>query len=149
MNESYLQHYGVKGMKWGVRRARKRAAKENVQGRGKFSTGKNYDKVYSEMKKEKAALNKRYAPKYQKLVDDTVAYNNKALAGVRDAKTRNELAARNRKINSDYYKESMKLARSYADRFNRATLQDIGYENVDKGMEYLKKRKKDIFDVEL
>ena len=101
------------------------------------------------MKKEKAALNKRYAPKYQKLVDDTVAYNNRALAGVKDAKTLNELAARNRKINSDYYKESMKLARSYADRFNRATLQDIGYENVDKGMEYLKKRKKDIFDVEL
>lgn len=147
--ENELYHYGVKGMKWGVRKARKRAAKEGVKGRSRHSTGKNYDEVYSRMSKEKQAINKKYVPRYQKLIKDTVDYNNKAQAGLRNPKERQRLASENQKLNSEYYKESMALAKKYTDQFNRATLKDIGYKNVDKGAEYLKRKGKIIFDVDL
>lgn len=50
---------------------------------------------------------------------------------------------------SEYYKEAMALTKKYTNRFNEATLKDIGYSNVSKGMEYLKKKDRIIFDVEL
>ena len=147
-----LAHYGVKGMKWGVRKARKRAAKENVSGRSKYSTGKNYDKVYSSYQKEKQSIAKKYRSQFQKLINDTVRYNALVSAGQRNPKERQRLAKENARLNNEYYKETTKLGRKYVDQFNRATLNDIGYENVDKGMEALnrlKKKDKYIFDFEI
>lgn len=75
MQDEELKHYGVIGMKWGVRRARKRAAKESVAGRSRFSTGKNYDAVYNKFKKEFSPVSKKYDKAYKKLIDDGNKYN--------------------------------------------------------------------------
>lgn len=147
-----LTHYGVKGMKWGVRRARKRAAKENVSGRSKYSTGKSYDKVYSSYQKEKSGINKKYDSQYKKLVDDTARYNARYMAGQKNPQERQRLAKENARLNSQYYKDTAALGRKYVDRFNKATLEDIGYKDIDKGMQALnrlKKKNKYIFDFEL
>lgn len=149
MYNNELYHYGVRGMKWGVRRARKAAAKEGVSSRSRLSTGKNYDAVYNEVSKEKEALNKKFKPQYDKLIDDTVNYNNRARAGVIDQRERNRLASENQRINKAYYKESKKIIDKYVDRFNEATLKDIGYKDIEKGKEYLKRKDKIIFDIDL
>lgn len=146
--ERYLAHYGVLGMKWGVKRARKKAVKEDGN-RSRLSTGKNYDKVYNELKKAKKSINDEYSKELNKLADRVVKYNNRVLAGVKDDNERAEIAKINQKINSKYYKASEKLVDKFADRFNEATLKDIGYKDIEKGKAYLKKHKKIIFDVEL
>lgn len=54
------------------------------------------------------------------------------------------------KLNNDYRAKKIKLAKKYVDQFNEATLKDIGYKNIEKGKEILKKRKDNyIYDMEL
>lgn len=144
-NNEELKHFGVPGMKWGVRRARKLAAKENVKGRSSYSTGKNYDKVYDELQKIRKRNNKKYNDEYVKLATEAAAYNN----GTRDSKERDRLIKKNNEINNRYYKENMQIIKKFTDKFNEATLKDINYKDIEKGKTYLKKHNKIIFDVEL
>lgn len=144
-----LYHFGVLGMKWGVKRARKQAAKEGVEGRSRLSTGKHYDKVMKEMKPELDAMNKKYEKEYSKLADDIVNYNNRAMSGFNNPNEYKRLENVNKQLNASYYKDKMKIAKKYTNRLNEATLKDIGYKNVDKGMEYLKKKNKFIWDMDL
>lgn len=154
-----LYHYGVKGMKWGVRKARKKAAVERVTGRSSLSTGKHYDEVHKQLQKDAEPLNKRYKPRYDKLVDDYAK-----LMAKRDSDAKKmsgpdfhakhgpllmDLRARTNQLNAEYYRDKMALVDKYADKFNKATLKDINYRDVEKGAEYLKKKGITLFDVYL
>ncbi|UNI72535.1 MAG: hypothetical protein [Chaetfec virus UA24_144] len=61
MSELYLQHYGVKGMKWGVRKERKPSSKEihndYLRQRDKFVKD---DPDFKAVKKRQAAFDKKY-----------------------------------------------------------------------------------------
>lgn len=146
--ETELRHYGVKGMKWGVKRARKKAHREDPN-RSRFSTGKHYDAVLKSYKKDRKPIDEDYNAKASKLVDDVVAYNNRVLAGIKEPKEYERLARENEKINNDYYKKTMALGKKYTDKFNEATLKDIGHEDINRAMDYLKKKDKIIFDFDL
>ena len=89
ISQDYLMHYGVKGMKWGVRhdperalgsrrkmkKAFKRAFKEDQKRKGfsgniytgTRSTGKNYDEVATKFYKEDAAAYKSYRDQVDKI----------------------------------------------------------------------------------
>lgn len=111
MYDDYLQHYGVLGMKWGVRKARKKAQAENVKGRSKRSTGKNYDAFMKQDKKNKEEFDKYYSKKYGK---DT-SYNEKA---------RREVLEFNAKRTKD---------------MNNAILKDLDPKYIDSGKRYLER----------
>lgn len=107
-----LYHYGIKGMKWGVRKARKRAQAENVKGRSKKSTGKNYDEFIKQDKLNKEAFDKQYSKKY----GNSTSYNPKA---------HREVLEFNAKRQTD---------------LNEAILKDINPALVDEGIKYLHKK---------
>ena len=67
-----LEHYGVKGMKWGVRRAQKRTAKVSAY-RDKLAkrNSDNLDRTKSELKNQKSAIKdlNKYGDKSNTLKD--------------------------------------------------------------------------------
>lgn len=107
MNELY--HYGVVGMKWGVRKARKRAQAENIRGRSKKSTGKNYDEFFKQDKINKEAFDKQYSKKYGRSSN----YNPKA------------------------HREVLEFNAKRQKELNRAILKDINPKQIDRGIKYL------------
>lgn len=154
-----LQHYGVPGMKWGVRKARRKAAKEGVSGRSRLSTGKHYDEVHKQLQKDAEPLNKKYKSQYTKLMDDGIELTAKQVPDFKKMSQKDfhakydplwrDFENRNRQLNEEYYREKITLVEKYVDKFNEATLKDINYRDVEKGVNYLKKKKAFIFDVDL
>ncbi|UNI72538.1 MAG: hypothetical protein [Chaetfec virus UA24_144] len=69
MSELYLQHYGVKGMKWGVRRAARKDAKEFARAKMFYGEGAG-----NRRKLIKAKVNERSKdPDYKKEFDSALA----------------------------------------------------------------------------
>ena len=61
-----LYHYGVKGMKWGVRKYQKNAGAYTRKGLARYQTAQdNYDRVRASVKKTKAAYKSGSATKEQ------------------------------------------------------------------------------------
>ena len=56
--EECLTHYGVKGMKWGVRRKRPTSGKSTTAGKSKISVGDKLKSAYQNRKKKNAAKSK-------------------------------------------------------------------------------------------
>lgn len=94
-----LMHYGVKGQKWGVRRyqnkngrytaaglrrlrkdvkeTRKNAQRENVEGRVKGSTGKNFDEAYKKMNEKLDSFDKKWTDRYITEISRSDVYDKK------------------------------------------------------------------------
>lgn len=135
-----LYHYGVLGMKWGVRKARKKAQKESVKGRSKNSTGKNYDEALSKSKSEMTALKKRTgntANRYSKKIWDAVE------RGDESAVDDYEIAQRALSdLHTEYLKQRSELIRRGQRAINEASLLDAGYSKEDarRGADYLERK---------
>ena len=93
------------------------------------------------MKEDKKVINDKYQPKYADLIDQYVS--------ARSREDYQKVSIANKKLNEAYYRESFKLAERYKNRFNEASLKDIQYKDVKRGVEYLKRKDKTIFNVEL
>ena len=69
MNECELYHYGVPGMKWGVRRYQN--ADGSLSAKGKKRIGKEYEKASKKtMRKLSKQYNSMYVKSYNKAADD-------------------------------------------------------------------------------
>lgn len=147
--EDVLMHYGIKGQKWGVRRyqnkdgsytnagktrysvlgmrhdirkARKAAKKENVSGRDKKSTGRNYDKALQDYKKTRERIelrNREWERNLSRNSSEKDIYRSYTKI---DQLNRRDIERGKRKI-------------------DEAMLRDAGYtqEEIRGGLEYLKK----------
>lgn len=121
-NNSELCHYGVLGMKWGVCKARKKAQKENVKGRAKQSTGKNYDEAVTNANKEMLALRSRTRKKTDSETKNYYRAEKKQdINGLLDAEK--NLAD----IHTDYMRQRSDLIKRAQRSINEASLRDAGY----------------------
>lgn len=151
-----IMHYGIKGQKWGVRRyqnedgsltpagerrankalkqARKAAKKENVPGRSKDSSGKNYDEAEKEIIAERDRITKKYSKALKKL-------DEKDYSDSDDPEFDRYLDFEK----LDYkYRTEINKARKWADqKLFEAQFKDIGMddEQSQKAAEWLRKRR--------
>ena len=100
-----LTHYGVKGMKWGIRKDRRGRVKARSVGRGSKSTTnqrpRGYSSVYTGKRKSKA-IDKVYTKSARKLRRGTRRLN-------RDARFKDKDLRKNKRLRDQYHKEFSKM----------------------------------------
>lgn len=114
--DDYLEHFGVKGMKWGVRKY------QNDDG-SLTSLGK---------KREQMRYDQRIAKWYS--TRSNVAKAEYSRREFEDAKTRLKLESQNKKQYDKYNKEAGKL---WSDSYKEMAIKNIGKDPVTKGYEYI------------
>ena len=131
MNENYLAHYGVKGMRWGVRRyqnADGSLTKAGIKRYGKMSDDKLQKSLYKQVKKARA---ERSGWSNQWIVSNTIGKNSKA---VQDRYHEDLQKYRN----SDEYKRAAKKMSELDKKAEKGTIDldqyDEQYENILKSI---------------
>lgn len=163
MDDSYLQHYGVKGMKWGVRRyqnkdgtlteaGKKRVAKREAKGEYamtkrevkramKKSSNEEFDKVYDEYQRE-FRINKKYnklGEQSNKVAKELLDQDKQDLIDGGPSKRTFDLYKKHDDLDRQMTKIEVEIGKKYVDKFNDARLKDINYQgSAEKGREMLK-----------
>ena len=143
----YMYHYGVKGMKWGVRKRTgvtkggqnisKRRLKKDSK---KVKSTPNYDKVSAKMNKEFNAT-----PEAKKHLSNLRSYAKLQNELYRQTGSRNLVLGEEtgRRMKADQAAADAKgkeIYNRYKDQIAGATLKDLGYDDTKSGRDYLKRK---------
>lgn len=121
MEEKDLKHYGVLGMKWGVRRNSSKAFAK-ASGKANKLDKKAVKLNYKSAKLQKKALNKEHA-----------ATNEKQFQKARDIQFKaNKLNLKSAKLQ----KKSAKWVKRMENNFSNVKVSDISQEHLDAGKKY-------------
>lgn len=136
-----------------IKNARENYAKELIlpSGAKNLSTGKNYDSALEKASSDfestlsKSSLRKemdQFNKDFESFYDDV----NKGKTVTKERY--NKLVERSQKIDKAYESMGKEVISRHRDELNAATLKDLGYdeEHVNAGVDYLKKKNKDIFE---
>lgn len=142
MNEEYreqfLRHYGVKGMKWGIRNKRKKTSVRRIAAKNVKETARKLQRGLDE-------ANTKYNIKMLELTN-----KNKVLRPFRD-RNYDSFINKDGSVNEKKYREMVKLRNEYMKISNKESAKQIEKivkfnkdKSVNEELERLKKRKKQI-----
>lgn len=147
MIQNELTHYGVLGMKWGVRRAQKKEygmSKRQLNKAIKKSDGENVRKLTKEYSSElsnNAQLRKlgEQSTKVAKALMKSEEEDFRRNPDGKPSSKTHKLYEQHHELDQKMRKIETEIGKKYVDRFNDARLKDIDYSRtVDKGREMLK-----------
>lgn len=112
VGQDYLEHFGVQGMRWGVRKAPDRLTTNKTDTKITKEVKKDYNNSTNKEFRRKYATSKgRYAKRVEKYGDPYKYHRDKSNGKVTDAKAREELAKIAPKPKTQSLKESRQAAR--------------------------------------
>ena len=119
----YMYHYGVKGMKWGVRRAQKKQARMEAR---------QQKKNKKEQRKFQSNVNKNWTKSYNKATDKFNADMRKINDKYKNDKFDDNFST---KSGQQYVKE---VNSTWQKHYSQALLEDFGPEPISKGKDWVK-----------
>ena len=119
----YMYHHGVKGMKWGVRRAQKKQARMEA---------KQQKKNKKEQRKFQSNVSKNWTKSYNKATDKFNVDLHKINDKYKDDKFDDEFSTER---GQQYIKE---LSSTWKKHYSQALLEDFGPEPISKGKDWVK-----------
>ena len=153
-----LMHYGVKGMKWGVRRYQNSDGTLTADGKRRYGDdislrkSKHVKKQIRTAEKSGALKLEKIDKKVQSKLNKTKegkAYNNVNQFLLDATKQAKSLGGRGIVLNSsdaqwvnniykDYERKGKEILKTYADEYASETLKQLGYKNTEKGRQWIK-----------
>lgn len=116
-SNDYLEHYGVKGMKWGIHRATKKLAKATTREQADKATAR-LEKHRTKITKKIAKLEKKQ-PKLEKALENRELKTQKQAATYRRKSAQNDIAAA--RLESKAYRQNLYGSAVRNRRLERAT----------------------------
>lgn len=134
--DDYLEHYGVRGMKWGVRHDPKKAGRKSLKKLSKLDK-KASDAEQSALKKESSAANMRYKAEYKKQYSRSRMGQRKAERYDKDATLMEADARVARAKANTAVDKAKKWASSMNKVFADVKISDVSREDRELGKKYL------------
>ncbi len=125
--EEYIEHFGIKGMRWGVHREKVNSAKSEY---------KSARKAQKKLKKDIKKFNKRKSRWIDAYNDATDIFNSK----INDLNNKYlDVDFKDSKNKKQYEKYNKEAAKLWSDSYKEMAINIIGKDPVTKGYEYIDK----------
>lgn len=152
-NAPYIQHYGVLGMRWGHRKSYKKEyglSKHQLKKKIRKSEKKNRELI-NELAEKDLLNNKRFvtaSERSTKIAKQINKYYEKNPDSYNLPKHLIKKYSEQKKYSKIADSESKKIGEKYSNKYKQALLKDIGYDNIEKGINMLKTYKinDDVYD---
>lgn len=146
----YLEHHGIRGQKWGVRRYQNPDGTWTEEGKRRYgSSGPNYDK--KQRKQDLKDLKDSYKKaKYASAVTNDYEYkywNAKRYKNDADAENAYERGSKSRQIEHEITQEAFKKYNDFVEKYGDTKVKDIQFLTDDGGTRVTMNGKKEVYNI--